>query len=233
MDQAHPVVEPAFLAALVDALDELPVPVRLVLDDLHELSNAQSLHGIETLIRHHPAGLRLVLGSRLDPALPLSRLRLEGRLSELRPPQLRFSEADAALLLELSGVHLDPPQVAALVARTEGWAAGLRLAALSLREVADPDRFVADFGGDEQPVADYLFGEVLSRLSPEKVEFLRAISICDNPTAGLAASVSGRADAGRLLDVLERETSLVTSTDRERRAYRIQPLLRTHLRADL
>src|SRR5262249_40093632 len=98
MDQAHPVVEPAFLAALVDALDELPVPVRLVLDDLHELSNAQSLHGIETLIRHHPAGLRLVLGSRLDPALPLSRLRLEGRLFELRPPQLRFSEADAALL---------------------------------------------------------------------------------------------------------------------------------------
>jgi LuxR family maltose regulon positive regulatory protein len=233
MDRGRPVVEPAFLAALVDALDELPVPVRLVLDDLHELTNAQSLHGIETLIRHHPAGLRLVLGSRLDPTLPLSRLRLEDRLFELRPPQLRFSEADAAALLEMSGVRLEPPQVAALVTRTEGWAAGLRLAALSLRDVADPDRFVADFGGDDQPVADYLFGEILSRLTPEKVDFLRAISICDNPTAGLAATVSGRTDAGRLLDVLERETALVSSTDRERRAYRIQPLLRTHLRADL
>src|SRR5205823_13106249 len=136
----------------------------LILDDVHELVGKDTLHGIETLIRHQPAAVRLVLSSRSDPPLPLARLRVQGRLAVIRASDLRFSHEDAAALLETTGVLLTDDQLRRLVAQTEGWAAGLRLAARSLREVCDRDAFLADFASDDRAVADYLVGEVLARI---------------------------------------------------------------------
>jgi LuxR family maltose regulon positive regulatory protein len=146
---------------------------------------------------------------------------------------MRFSLAEAATLLERSGLHLTPAQVTVLHQRTGGWAAGLRLAALAVAETPDRDGFLAHFSGDEHSVADYLVEEIISRLPKDVQQFLRQISISDPVPPGLAAELSGRQDAGSLLDGLETQTSLVSATGQQRDAYRIQELLRTYLLADL
>jgi LuxR family maltose regulon positive regulatory protein len=229
----RPDAQPEFVAELVDAVRALPRPIRLILEDVHELDDREALHGVGILTRSRAAGVQVVLSSRLDPPLSLPRLRLAGRLWELRAEQLRFSQAEAAELLERSGLRLPPAHVEVLHRRTGGWAAGLRLAALGMSESADRDGFLANFSGDERSVADYLIGEILCRLPEDVQEFLRVISISQPVPAGLAAALSGREDAGGLLDGLEHQTSLVSPVGRRRDAYRIQELLRTHLLADL
>ena len=229
----RPGAQPEFLAELTDAVQSLPRPVRLILDDVHELVDPVALHGLQTLMRNRPAGLRLVLSSRLDPPLSLPRLRLEGRWWELRADRLRFSLADAATLLERSGLRLPLAQIETLHQRTGGWAAGLRLAALAITRTTDRDAFLDQFSGNERSVADYLVGEILSRLPDDIQEFLRVISISDPVPSGLASELSGREEAGSLLDGLERQTSLLSSTGGPRDVYRIQELLRTYLTADL
>ncbi len=229
----RPGAQPGFLAELVDALQSLPRPVRLVLDDLHELVDPEALHGIELLMRNRPAGIQLVLSSRFDPPLALPRLRLAGRLWELRADRMRFSGAEAATLLEKSGLCLTPAQVEVLYHRTGGWAAGLRLAALAVAQTPDHDGFLDQFSGNERSVADYLVGEVLSRLPEDTLEFLRVISVSDPIPSTLAAELSGREDAGSLLDGLEHTTSLVAATGPRRDVHRVQELLRTYLLADL
>ena len=174
-----------------------------------------------------------MLSSRFDPPLSLPRLRLQGRLRELRAAQLAFTPAQAAQLLEQSGLRLSPQQVEVLHRRTGGWVAGLRLAARAVEQSADREAFLTHFSGDDRSVADYLVGEILSGLPEAAQEFLRVISICDLVPIGLAAALSEREEAGSVLDRLERETSLVTTTGRAREAYRVQELLRTHLLADL
>jgi LuxR family maltose regulon positive regulatory protein len=225
--------EPTFLADIINALDALDSPLRLVLDDVHEVVAPRTLRGIETLIRHAPTGLRLVLSTRLDPPLPLARLRAQGNLAEIRANRLRFGLDDAAAMLRAADVELAGEQVRQLVDQTEGWAAGLRLAALSLRDAADRDEFLANFAADDRSVADYLVGEVLTRLPKRAREVLRVISVCDEVSPALAATLSGLDDAGVLLDALERESSLVTSVDARGQRYRIHALLRSYLRADL
>jgi LuxR family transcriptional regulator, maltose regulon positive regulatory protein len=225
--------QPEFIAEFADTLQALPQPIRLILDDVHELVDPQVLHGVQTFIRLKPANVHLVLSSRLDPPLSLPRLRLAGRLWELRADRMSFTPRQAAALLEKSGLRLSPPQVEMLHGRTGGWAAGLRLAALGMAESADRDAFLAQFSGDDRSVADYLVGEILSGLPGDVQEFMRVISICDPVPTGLAAELSGREEAGSILDQLEHQTSLVTATGRRREAYRVQELLRTHLFADL
>ena len=229
----RPGTQPEFLAELTDAVQELPRPVRLILDDVHELVDPVALHGLHTLLRNRLTGLQLVLSSRFDPPLSLPRLRLTGRLCELRADRLRFSPAETATLLERSGLNLTPTQVDTLHQRTGGWAAGLRLAALALTQTTDRDAFLDQFSGNDSSVADYLTGEILSGLPEDAQEFLRVISISDPVPSGLAAALSGREDAGSLLDRLAHHTSLLTATTRTRDAYRIQELLRTYLIADL
>ncbi|GAB3432117.1 LuxR C-terminal-related transcriptional regulator [Actinophytocola sediminis] len=229
---AEPSSDPRFLAELVSALDELPAPVLLVLDDVHELTDPRPLHGLETLLRHHPAGLRLVLAARHDPQLPLGRLRLADQLTEVRAADLRFSPAEARALLEAAGIELDTGQLADLVVQTEGWAAGLRLAALSL-SAGEPEHVLDDFAATDRGVGGYLVDEVLSRLPAELGEFLTSISVCEQVSAPLAATLSGRASAGALLDTLTTLTSLVTPVDTARTRYHVHPLLRAHLLADL
>lgn len=222
-----------FVAELGDALDTLPGPLCLILDDVQEISGNRTLHGIEMLIRHQPVALRLVLSSRFDPPLPLARLRVQGRLREIRARHLRFRADDAEKLLATTGTALTGDQLAELVTRTDGWAAGLRLAARSLREVDDVDAFLTDFAGDDRTVADFLVGEVLARLPEATREFLRLISVCEEVSPLLAEALSGRDDAGAVLDALERESSLVTGIGRARCWYRMHPLLRAYLRSDL
>ncbi|WP_433298819.1 LuxR C-terminal-related transcriptional regulator [Pseudonocardia sp. CA-142604] len=226
-----------FLDDLLDGLDTLPVPVQLVLDGTHHLRAPEARHGLQALARATRSGLRLVLAGRVDPALPVARLRLEERLCELRAEQLRFSPDEAAALLARCGLRLTPAQAELLHARTGGWATGLQLAALALRGHPDPDAFLAEFSGDAQPVAEYLVGEVLSQIPEDERELLRRTSICDVLPAELAIELSGRDDAPAVLDRLERDTGLVVRTggqgaDRNG-GYRTQELLRSYLLADL
>jgi LuxR family maltose regulon positive regulatory protein len=225
--------QPESLAELEAALLPRPRPIRLILDDVHELVEREALHCLEILIRNRPAGIRLVLSSRCDPPLSLPRLHLAGRLWELRAAQMRFSLPEAATLLEGAGLHLTPAQVEVLHRRTGGWAAGLRLAALGIAGSADRDAFLAQFSGNERSVADYLVGEVLAGLPEDVQEFLRTISISEPIPSGLAAELTGRDDAGSVLDTLEHQTSLLASTGPQRDAYSVQELLRTYLLADL
>ena len=225
--------DPSFLHDLVAAIDALPVPVALVLDDVHELTAPAPVRALAALVRERPPALRLVLSGRTDPPVSIARRRLAGELCEIRAHDLAFSTGEAAALLAGADVAAAPEHVRLLVQQTDGWAAGLRLAALSLRNTSDAGPFLADLVGNSKATSDYLVGEILSRLAPDACDLLRAVSVCDQLTAGLAARLSGRPDAGEVLAELEQDTSLVLSSGEGRISYRIHPLLRSHLRADL
>jgi LuxR family transcriptional regulator, maltose regulon positive regulatory protein len=222
-----------FVAELVDDLHCLPNPIRLILDDVAEVTDPEALRGLQILAGNVSRQVHLVLSSRFDPPLGLNRLRRSGRLREIRADRLRFTSAESATLLARAGLRLTGHQVERLHQRIGGWAAGLRLAALALTEVPDPDRFVAEFADDGRCVAGYLTGEILNRLRPDTLAFLRAISIADPITAELAVALSGRNDAGAVLDSLEHDTPLLSVADRQRDGYRLQPQLRTYLLADV
>ena len=226
-------VAPEFLAELAEALAALPQPVRLVLDDVAHLADPLSRQGLAVLLRDAGPRLRLVLSGRRDPPLPLPRLRMDERVTELRAEQLQFSPEESAALLDACGLDLTPAQVAVLHERTGGWVAGLRLAALSLRDHPDPDRFLAGFSGDERPVADYLVDEVLAGLAEPHREVLRRISVAARVPAGLAPRLAAREDAPELLDALVRDTGLVAGSGAPGDPYRLPELLRSHLVADL
>ncbi len=152
----------AVVERLLADVAPLAEPLWLVVDDVHELG-AEALRQLELLLMRAPPQLRFVLATRHDVRLGLHRLRLEGELAEIREPDLRFSLAEAGELFAAAGVELPGPAVAVLWERTEGWAAGLRLAALSLAGHPDPARFAAEFSGSERTVAEYLLAEVLNR----------------------------------------------------------------------
>ncbi|MHA6615898.1 LuxR C-terminal-related transcriptional regulator [Pseudonocardia sp. DLS-67] len=216
------------LAAGVDATRPA---IRVVLDDVHELTDPEALRDLARLVRRRPRGLCLVLSGRMDPPLPLPRMRLEGRVHELRAEDLRFDVGATAALLHASGIDIAPEQVAVLQARTGGWAAGLRLAVLALRGRDDPQAFIAQFSGNESSVAGYLTDEVMAVLPDEVRQFLRTCSVCTQLPAGLAVALTGRADAERMLDELTRVTALVELA--EPRTYRMHTLLRTYLVTEL
>jgi LuxR family transcriptional regulator, maltose regulon positive regulatory protein len=216
---------------LADALDGLGSPVRLVLDDVHELTEPAALGGLTRMIHRRPSALHLVLSSRADPPISVPRLRLEGRLHEMRAADLRFTLEDTAALMTASGLALTPAEVSVLHTRTEGWVAGLRLAALALRRSEDTTAFLTTFSGDERSVAEYLTSEVVDGLDGDTQDFLRRVSVCTPLPAALATALSDEPAAGWVLDRLGRTTALIERTSRG--DYRIHPLLRTFLMADL
>ena len=179
-------VDADFLADLLVALAAVPGRLRLVLDDAHHLRSPGTLHGLHLVLRHRPENVRVVLASRLDPALPVARLRLEEQLCELRTGQLAFSPDETTALAARCGVRLSRGQVDALWSRTDGWVAGIRLACHRLRDHPEPDVFLAAFSGDERPVADYLAGEVIAQIDDGHRDLLRRISIADPVPAALA-----------------------------------------------
>jgi LuxR family maltose regulon positive regulatory protein len=221
------------IAEVVDEVAVLATPLYLVLDDLHEINSDETWHGLATLVRHQPGNMRLVLATRADPPLPLARLRVEGRLGELRARDLRFTQDQATELLRVVDVRLDREQVRRLVDQTDGWPAGLRLAARSLRGVSDQEAFLAEFAGHDRAIADFLVNEVLARLPTETTDVLTLVSVCDEVTPALAVALTGHHDAGAILSQLERDSSLVLAVGPERQWFRIHPLLRSYLQADL
>ena len=206
----------------------------LVLDDYH-LIDAQPVHAsLVFLLDHLPPGLQLVLSSRSDPPLPLARLRVRGQLAELRTDDLRFTAEEAAdLLRESAGDALPAGAVTALVARTEGWAAGLQLAALSLQGRSDVDGFVAAFSGSHRYILDYLTGEVLDGQPEQVCEFLLETSVLDRLSGGLCDAVTGRDDSQAMLEQVEQAGLFLMPLDEVRGWWRYHRLFADLLRVRL
>jgi LuxR family maltose regulon positive regulatory protein len=217
---------------LLDDLAPLADPVWLVIDDVHELG-PDALRQLELVVMRAPPGLRFVLAGRHDVRLGLHRLRLEGGLTEIRAGDLRFTVAEAGELFAAAGVELGEPAVAALHTRTEGWAAGLRLAALSLAGHPDPDRFAAEFSGSERTVAEYLLAEVLDR-QPEPVRrLLLRTSILERVSGELADLLTGDEGGERVLLDLEAAGAFVVSLDADRSWFRYHQMFAGLLRLEL
>ena len=209
----------AVVERLLKNLAALRDPTWLVIDDVHELAPGV-LRQLELLVLRAPRELRFVLATRHDVQLGLHRLRLEGELAEIRAPDLRFSVAEAGELFEVAGVRLPAPAVTMLHERTEGWAAGLRLAALSLAGHPDPERFAAEFSGSERTVAEYLLAEVLDR-QPEPVRrLLLRTSVLERVNGELADLLTGDDGGERVLQDLEEANAFVVSLDGARSWFR-------------
>jgi LuxR family transcriptional regulator, maltose regulon positive regulatory protein len=224
----------AVVTMLVNELAATQEEVALVLDDYHLIESRAVHESLGLLLEHLPAGLRLALACRADPPLPLARLRVGGELAEVRAAELRFTEEEAAALLrQVVGHDLTEGAVAALVARTEGWAAGLQLAALSLRGREDVAAFVAGFSGDHRYVLDFLAEEVLDR-QPEQVRtFLLETSVLDRLCGPLCDAVTGRTGGQQLLEAIERANLFLTPLDEVRGWYRYHQLFAGLLRVRL
>ncbi|HEX3214311.1 MAG TPA: AAA family ATPase, partial [Actinomycetota bacterium] len=223
----------SFLRAVVGGLLELDRPVVLILDDLHEVGGPAVMGQLRFLLRHAPSQLRLVVSSRADPPLALHRLRVAGQLTEVREADLAFSLEEAAALLADHGVELSRAELESLWRRTEGWAAGLRLAALSLQQHPQPGRFVAELAGDDRAIAGYLVEEVLAVQPPELRAFLLRTSVADRLCGDLADALTGGSDGARVLARLEREHVFTSASGPTRTWYRYHPLFAELLRAEL
>jgi LuxR family transcriptional regulator, maltose regulon positive regulatory protein len=223
----------AFLRPLAAGLAELASPVVLILDDLHEATGQAVAGQLRFLLHHAPPQLRLVVASRADPPLGLHRLRVAGQLGELREAELAFTLEEAGALLADHGVELTGGELETLWRRTEGWPAGLRLAALSLRGHDQPGRFVADLAGDDRAIAGYLVEEVLAAQPPELRAFLLRTSVADRLCGDLADALTGGSDGARVLARLEREHVFTSATGPTRTWYRYHRLFAELLRAEL
>jgi LuxR family transcriptional regulator, maltose regulon positive regulatory protein len=223
----------AVVERLLKDLSALDDRLWLVIDDVHELCSGEALRQLELLVLRAPPELRFVLATRHDLRLGLHRLRLEGELTEISTVDLRFSLDEARALLEAAGVELSEPALALLHARTEGWAAGLRLAALSLAGHPDPERFGAEFSGSERTVAEYLLAEVLDRQSEEVRRLLLRTSVLERVNGELADLLSGKSRGEGNLQDLEQAGAFVVSLDAQRSWFRYHQLFADLLRLEL
>ena len=218
---------------LLTDLASLAEPLWLVIDDLHELGSDQAQRQLELLMLRAPPELKFVLASRHDLRLGLHRLRLAGDLAEIRADDLRFSRAEARELFAASRVELPGPALKLLYDRTEGWAAGLRLAALSLAGRDDPARFAAEFSGSDRTVAEYLLAEVLDRQGEQVRRLLLRTSILDRVNGELADLLTGGHGGERVLLDLEEANAFVVSLDADRSWFRYHHLFADLLRLQL
>jgi LuxR family maltose regulon positive regulatory protein len=223
----------AMVERLLTDLAPLAERLWLVIDDVHELGTDLARRQLELLVMRAPEQLRVVLASRHDVRLGLHRLRLEGELTEIRGSDLRFSPAEARALFAAAAAQLSDPALEMLYERTEGWAAGLRLAALSLAGHPDPDRFAAEFSGSERTVAEYLLAEVLDRQSPEVRRLLLRTSVLDRVNGELADLLTGGSGGERVLHDLERVGAFVVAVDVARSWFRYHRLFADLLQLEL
>jgi LuxR family transcriptional regulator, maltose regulon positive regulatory protein len=224
------------VTALINELAADPGPdeVLLVLDDYHLIDSGPVHESLAFLLENPPPGLHLVISGRADPPLPLARLRARGQLGELRAADLRFTPEEAAALLgETAGPGLPAMAADALTARTEGWAAGLQLAALSLRGHADPAGFAAAFSGSHRFVLDYLADEVLDRQTEPVRAFLLETSVLERLSGELCDAVTGRAGSQAMLAGIERAGLFLVPLDEVRGWWRYHHLFADLLRARL
>jgi len=208
-------------------------PLIIVIDDLHELNCPESLDQLSRLLGNLPPNVNAIVATRHDLRLRLHQLRLAGELSEIRAAHLRFTERETRELLEASGIALAEADAALLCQRTEGWAAGLRLAALSLAGHPDPKRFIAEFSGSERTVAEYLIAEMLERQSEDMQNLLLRTSLLERINGDLADLLTGRSGSERFLLRLEDANAFVISLDPERTWFRYHHLFGDLLRLEL
>jgi len=223
----------ALVERLLDDLAPLEERLWLVVDDVHELDPDHALRQLELLLMRAPPGLRFVLATRHDLRLGLHRLRLEGELAEIRAGDLRFSLTEAAELFTAAGLELPGSAVAVLHERTEGWAAGLRLAVLAVAGHPDPERFAAGFSGAERTVAEYLLAEVLERQGDQVRRLLLRTSILERVNGELAGLLTGDEGAERVLQDLEAANAFVASLDSGRSWFRYHQMFAGLLRLEL
>jgi LuxR family maltose regulon positive regulatory protein len=227
-------LEEVVVPLLVNELIELPGRVVLVLDDLHSVADEEIHRSLVAFVERLPATVHLAVATRADPPWPmLPRLRARDQLVELRSGQMRFSEAEAGTYLAALGLELTADRVAEIQQRTEGWAAGVQLAGLSLRAYPASEDFVGALAGDSQEIGDYLAAEVLDRVAPEERRFLLRTSILDRMSGDLCDAVIGaEGSAGQLAD-LDRRNLFVVALDSGRRWYRYHHLFGELLRSRL
>ena len=222
------------LPAFVNELASSEAPLVLVLDDYHLVTSAQVHTSVATLLERSPPQLHLMLITRADPPLPLSRLRVREDLAELRAEDLRFSPGEALeFFSHRLGTQLSERDVLRLLARTEGWAAGLQLAALRLRDRADPSAFIERFTGADWHIVNYLGDEVLTSQTPLVREFLLVTSVLNRMCAPLCDALTGRADGAEVISEIHRANLFLIPLDDERRWFRYHHLFGGLLRYEL
>ena len=239
LDTPQPPPSESILTSLLNELTLLPAPIVLVLDDYHLVDAKPVDQAVTFLLEHLPSQVHLVITTREDPQLPLSRLRARGQMTELRAADLRFTASEATEFLNpVMGLDLTAADIIALEDRTEGWIAGLQLAAISIQGIADPTAFIESFTGSHRFVMDYLVDEVLHRQPPHVQSFLLRTSILDQLCGPLCDAVLGdHAVSGQeTLEYIERSNLFLVPLDSERRWYRYHhlfaELLRQRLRQD-
>ncbi|HEV7640542.1 MAG TPA: AAA family ATPase [Gaiellaceae bacterium] len=220
------------VARIGQSLAERGTPVVLVLDDVHLVKDRATVDTLRTFVDQLPAESQVALASRRAPSLPLARLRAEGQLFEIGVEELRLADREAAALLRAAGLDLTPTEVAELNRHTEGWPAGLYLAALALRTTGGP-RPAARFGGADRFVSDYFRLELLSSLPKRDVQFLTRTSLLDRMCGSLCDAVLETSGSARDIESLERSNLFLVPLDNERRWYRYHHLFRDMLRDEL
>jgi LuxR family maltose regulon positive regulatory protein len=223
----------AMVSGVLAELGDVRGEVTLIVDDLHELNSPEALTQLTRLLTNLPPHAHAILATRHDLRLRLHQLRLAGELAEIRGADLRFSELETRELLDASGITLSSAGTARLHQRTEGWAAGLRLAALSLAGHPDPERFVTEFSGSDRTVAEYLVVEMLERQSADVQDLLLRTCLLDRVSAELADLMTGRPGSERILLDLEDANAFVMALDPERSWFRYHHLLQDFLRLEL
>ena len=218
---------------LINRVAQLETPVVLILDDVHSVDERSTVGDIAHLIKLAPPQLRIVLSTRSDPPIPLDRYRLSGQLVEIRAAELAMTVDETRDMLGDVADQLSEIEIVALCERTEGWAAAIRLAAISLESAEDPHRFVADFAADDRAISDYLLNEVLDQQPEDLRTFLLRTSLPDRLTAELAAELTGRTDAGAVLAELARRNLFLHRHGRQAGTYRYHSLFRSFLQAEL
>lgn len=222
------------LTTLINEIADVPSPILLVLDDYHRAATEESDRGLTFLVEHAPSSLHLILTTRSDPALPLPRLRAQGRLAELRAADLAFTEGDARRFLsDTMRVSVSADQLATLERRTEGWVAGLQLAALSLRAQPNDPRLIEQLAVTPRYIADYLIDEVVERQPKDVQTFLLLTSSLERLNGPLCDAVTQRNDSASLLAELMREQLFVTAVDPAQTWYRYHQLFAQVLRERL
>ncbi|MFZ2176572.1 MAG: LuxR C-terminal-related transcriptional regulator [Rhodococcus sp. (in: high G+C Gram-positive bacteria)] len=222
-----------FGSLLSAAVHDLGEHIWIVVDDAHLLLDAAVLADLESFLRWQPPTFRTIICARFEPPLALQRLRLDGKLFSITSRELAFTSEEAAALLAEHDVHLGTEDLGALMNRTEGWAAGIRLAGMSLEDHPDPSRLIAEFTGNRRTVADYLIEEVLSDQDDDMREFLLRTSVPTSFTVELAEKLTGRVDAHDKVAWLERHNFLISRVAENPTRYRYHPLLRSYLRAEI
>ena len=226
-------LEAATLVELADALELREEPFVLVLDDLHHLRSPEAQDVVMAIADAMPYGSQVVAAGRREPDLPIGRLRAQGRLFDLRARDLVMTRREAVAMLRLVGLDLEPEDTLVLLERTEGWPAGLYLAALSVDGHQDVHRAVARFGGDDRLLADYVRDELLGRLDAEQLAFLEETSVLDELSGAVCDAVLLRRGSGTVLRDMSRSNLLVVPLDDADGSYRYHPLLGDMLQAEL